>query len=81
MVFYFGIVFVMFFTQMYLFEAYTCASESPILYYWLLAQVGIFYFIVAYGLAVWGSYLCFEAEEEEKLAEKAVKQYFNKKKN
>jgi hypothetical protein len=40
--------------------------------------VGIFYFIVAYGLAVWGSYICWHAEKEERMAQKAVERYLQK---
>ena len=68
MVFYLVLVFVMFVVQMYLFEADSCSTETPVIYIWLLIQVGLFYFIVAYGLAAWGSYLCWDAEKEEALA-------------
>jgi hypothetical protein len=65
----------MFFVQMCLFEATECSSEAPILYVWLAVQVGLFYFLVAYGLAAWGSYVCWDAEKEEALAKKAVSEY------
>jgi hypothetical protein len=35
-VFYLLLVLVMFFVQMYLFEAEACADETPIIYFWLL---------------------------------------------
>ena len=56
--FYFALVGVMFFIQMILFKGTECRTESPIYYYWLVAQIALFYLIVAIGLAKWGSYIC-----------------------
>jgi hypothetical protein len=66
--FYFLLVFVMFFVQMILFQGENCYQESPILFIWLVAQIALFYFTVAYGLAVWGSYICWQAENHDQIA-------------
>ena len=75
MTFYFLLVFVMFFVQMILFQGENCYSESPVIFIWLTVQVGLFYFVVAYGLAVWGSYICWQAESHDEMAKKAVAKY------
>ena len=62
MAFYFSLVAVMFFVQMILFQGENCSTDAPVLFFWLVVQIAIFYFIVAYGLAVWGSYICWQAE-------------------
>ena len=43
------------------------------LYYWLGLNVAIFYVFVAYGLSLWGAYLCWAQEEEEELMTEALK--------
>jgi len=65
MTFYFSLVAVMFFVQMILFQGENCSTDSPVFFFWLVIQIAIFYFIVAYGLAVWGSYICWQAENHD----------------
>ena len=38
---------------------------APLLYYWLFTNIGLFYMLVAYGLSLWGAYICWEVDEEE----------------
>ena len=48
------------------------------MYFWLIVQIIVFYFIVAYGIALWGSYICWESEKEEKQIKVAMKKYMDK---
>ena len=64
-VFYFVLVATMFFVQMILWQGVECFSESTTLFVWLAVQIVIFYVIVAYGLAVWGSYICYSAKRRD----------------
>jgi hypothetical protein len=48
---------------------------APFLYYYLLSQVIIFYVIVAFGLATWGSYLCAQADVKEQVTRAAIDEY------
>ena len=43
------------------------------LYYWLFSNIALFYVLVAYGLSLWGAYICWEVDEEEALLRKAMK--------
>ena len=40
---------------------------APLLYYWLFLNISLFYVLVAYGLSLWGGYICWEVDEEEKM--------------
>ena len=64
--FYFFICAVMLFVQMQVWggSENDCRSESPILYWWLIAQIILFYIIVTFGLATWGAYLCDVADAQ-----------------
>ena len=82
--FYVGISIAMFLVQMMLFTApipinntapEPCHTQTPLLYYWLLTQVIIFYLIVSFGLATWGSYLCASADLKEEVTKRAVEEY------
>lgn len=68
----------MFFVQMMLFQSDKCYVEVPLIYFWLVAQIMLFYFIVAYGLAMWGSYLCWYAEHKDEILKKKMKEYVKK---
>ena len=35
----------------------------------------MFYIFIAYGLSLWGAYICWEMEEEERENEEAVRRY------
>jgi hypothetical protein len=65
LVFYFMIVATMFFTQMILFQGEECRVETPLYFYWLASQVVLFYLVVAWGLAAWGAYICWDAHRKE----------------
>ena len=52
-----------------------CRSEAPALYWWLVTNIILFYIIVAFGLATWGSYLCKVAKAQEDITNDAVQAY------
>ncbi len=61
---------VMFFAQVEIWggpDPRSCMKEKPLLYWWLCANVIIFYFIVALGLCIFGSYICKVADAAEEL--------------
>ena len=37
-----------------------CNRTSPMLYYWLCFNILLFYIFIAYGLSLWGAYICWE---------------------
>lgn len=37
-----------------------------------------FYIVVAYGIALWGAYICWESEKEEIQLQQAMKKYMKK---
>jgi len=74
-VFYFLIVATMFFVQMILWQGENCMGEATLMWSWLVIQIVLFYFIVAYGLAVWGSYICYTADQHEEEREEALRSY------
>ena len=57
-----------------------CRDESPVLWWWLMTQVILFYVIVTFGLATWGSYLCAVADAQEEIARQAVDEYLQERK-
>jgi hypothetical protein len=82
-VFYFAIVIVMFFVQMMTFggvsgEKNPCMTETPLMYWYLVVNIAVFYFIVTYGLSTWGFYLCRAADAEEELVNEAVNTHLEK---
>ena len=42
------------------------------LYYWLATNIVLFYIFIAYGISLWGAYLCWAQEEEESLVREAM---------
>ena len=54
-----------------------CRTEVPSLYWWLVCNVALFYFIVSFGLAVWGSYICKVVDTQEDITKEAVKEYLD----
>jgi len=52
-----------------------CRKEAPTLYWWLVVNVILFYLIVSFGLATWGSYLCKVADVQEQVTKEAVEEY------
>ena len=65
---YFGIVGCMVWTQLIFFRGEGCARIAVVYYWWLALNIGIFYVFIAYGLSLWGAYLCWAQEEEEAIA-------------
>ncbi len=57
-----------------------CRDESSVLWWWLMTQVILFYVIVTFGLATWGSYLCAVADAQEEIARQAVDEYLQERK-
>lgn len=35
-----------------------CARTAVTYYWWLAFNIGLFYVLIAYGLSLWGAYLC-----------------------
>ena len=50
------------------------------LYWWIVVNVIMFYLIVAFGLATWGSYICRVADAKEELTKAAVNEYIAERK-
>ena len=53
--------------QIFVLKADNCNRLTPLLYYWLVVNILLFYVFIAYGLSLWGAYICWEQEEEEKV--------------
>ena len=66
--------------QIYMFKAEECNRTVPIQYLWLIINVVGFYVFIAYGLSLWGAYICWEMEEEENEEQEAMEQYMNSQK-
>jgi len=44
----------------------------------LAINIGMFYVLIAYGLYLWGTYLCWAKQEEEELAKEALQHKLEK---
>ena len=64
--YFFYLVGAMFATQVIFFKSKDCNLIAPLLYFWVLTNIVMFYVLVAYGIALWGAYICWESEKEEK---------------
>ena len=51
---------------------------SVVLYWWLALNIFLFYVMVAYGISLWGAYLCWAQQEEEELAKAALNHKWQK---
>lgn len=71
--FYFLLVAAMVCVQIIYFHGESCSRVAPLLYYWLFVNIMLFYILVAYGLSLWGAYICWEVDEEEKVINEALK--------
>ena len=71
-VFYFGLVASMVYVQVIFFHGQECNRIAPVIYYWIFMNIVLFYVLVAYGLSLWGAYICWEVDEEEKLIKEAL---------
>ena len=64
--------------QIFVLKADGCNRTSPLLYYWLIVNILLFYIFIAFGLSLWGAYICWEQEEEEKVTKAALEDYLRK---
>ena len=56
--------------------------RTAVVYYWWLAfNIGLFYVLIAYGLSLWGAYLCWAQQEEEELTKAALQHKYEKMKS
>jgi hypothetical protein len=61
----------MIWAQVIFFEGNGCGAKAFVLYYWLAFNIFLFYIFTAYGLQLYGGYLCWAQEEEEELVRNA----------
>ena len=64
--------------QVIFFQSTDCRAQTFFRYYWLMLNVGLFYVFIAYGISLWGAYICWAQEEEENLAKEAMEWKFKK---
>ena len=57
-IFYFILTGLMTWVQYIFFEGEGCIRTAVAYYWWLILNIGLFYLLVAYGLSLWGAYLC-----------------------
>ena len=57
-IFYLILVGLMVWAQVIFFEGNGCGTEAFVLYFWLLFNIAIFFIFVAYGISLWGAYIC-----------------------
>ena len=65
--FYAAMVGCMVWAQVIFFKANGCGTRAFVLYYWLLFNIIVFFVFVAYGISLWGAYICWAQEEEENI--------------
>ena len=58
--YYVYLVAAMILVQIFVLKADGCNRTSPLLYYWLIVNILLFYLFIAYGLSLWGAYICWE---------------------
>ena len=63
----------MIYAQLVFFGGAGCGTKAFFLYYWLATNIILFYIFIAYGISLWGAYLCWAQEEEEKIVQEAMK--------
>ena len=56
--YYFLMTGAMIWAQVIFFRGNGCGTQAFLLYYWLAMNIGLFYVFVAYGLSLWGAYIC-----------------------
>ena len=57
-IFYFILTGLMTWCQFIFMEGEGCMREAVTYYWWLALNIGLFYVLIAYGLSLWGAYLC-----------------------
>lgn len=71
-IFYFVLTGLMTWCQVIFMRGEGCMRTAVVYYWWLAFNIGMFYVLIAYGLSLWGAYLCWQQEEEETLAKEAL---------
>ena len=77
-IFYFVLTGLMTWAQYIFFQGAGCGRTAVAYYWWSTINIGLFYVLIAYGLSLWGAYLCWAQEEEEALNEEALKHVHQK---
>ena len=80
-IFYFLASGLMTWVQYIFFQGEGCMQTSVTLYWWLAFNIGLFYVLIAYGLSLWGAYLCWAQQEEEELVKAALQHKYEKMKS
>ena len=57
-IFYFILTSLMTWVQFIFMKGEGCGRTAVVLYWWLAFNIGAFYVLIAYGLSLWGAYLC-----------------------
>ena len=73
-VYYLLVMGLMIWAQIIFFGGAGCGVQAFVYYYWLAINIGIFYVFIAYGLSLWGAYICWAQEEEEKIVKEAMQE-------
>ena len=71
-IFYFAITGLMTWVQFLFMKGDGCMRTAVAYYWWLALNIGMFYVLIAYGLSLWGAYLCWAQQEEEELVNEAL---------
>ena len=71
-IFYFVITGLMTWVQFIFMKGEGCMRTAVVYYWWLALNIGMFYVLIAYGLSLWGAYLCWAQQEEEELVNEAL---------
>lgn len=77
--YYFYVVGAMIYTQVVFFRARGCHLQAPVTYLWLVFQIAAFYLLVAYAIALWGAYICWQADKDQQVIDKAILKYMKQK--
>ena len=80
-IFYFAASGMMTWVQFIFFKGNGCMRTAVVYYWWLAFNIGLFYVLIAYGLSLWGAYLCWAQQEEEELTKAALQHKFEKMKS
>ena len=80
-IFYFLASGMMTWVQFIFFQGEGCMRTSVVYYWWLAFNIGLFYVLIAYGLSLWGAYLCWAQQEEEELTKAALQHKYEKMKS
>ena len=76
--FYFVLTGLMTWAQFIFMRGEGCMRTAVTYYWWLAINIGLYYVLIAYGLSLWGAYLCWAQQEEEELTKEALKHKLEK---